>query len=49
MIGAKRAPRDFFAPLVGFGRWVTRQGSAAAERNNSEARIARKTSEEGEK
>lgn len=31
--GARRAPRDFFAPVVGLARWVNRQAAAAAEEN----------------
>ena len=31
--GAKRAPRDFVAPIVALARWVNRKAAAAAEEN----------------
>lgn len=37
-IGAVRAVRDFFFPVVAFCRWAMRYGNAAAERNVREAR-----------
>lgn len=37
LIGAKRAPRDFFAPLVGFYRWIVKHVNAAADRNIRES------------
>ena len=37
-IGAKCAIRDFFAPVVGFYRWVMKHRNAAAERNIREGR-----------
>lgn len=27
--GARQAPRDFFAPVIGFARWVRRQLDAS--------------------
>ncbi|MEY2152312.1 hypothetical protein AB7849_15510 [Rhodanobacter sp. 115] len=38
LIGARRAPRDFFAPVVILYRWVKKHANAAAERNIREAR-----------
>lgn len=37
-IGARRAIRDLFSPVVGLGRWILRCANAAADRNIREAR-----------
>lgn len=42
--GAKQAPRDFFAPIIGFVRWIRRQLDASvaeALHRSSESRHAR--------
>lgn len=31
--GARRAPRDFFAPVVGLVRWIRQQAEKAAMEN----------------
>lgn len=49
MIGAKRAPRDFFAPVVGLYRWTMKRADVAAERNIREALGSRDPREEDEK
>lgn len=37
-IGARRALRDLFAPVVGLSRWILRCANEAADRNIREAR-----------
>lgn len=37
-IGARRALRDFFAPVVGLSRWILRCANVAADRNIRETR-----------
>jgi hypothetical protein len=37
-IGARRALRDLFAPVVGLFRWILRCANEAADRNIREAR-----------